>query len=317
MPYRYACHQLEDDRGTSTGQRVSLQILHHPSYHHLSPIIRIPGIYLIRLSASVLIDSTIWSFKRGATLLLRDSLPPPTPTPTQSTPFDPSSPIIPESDHLTITNHRQQVYERVGPYIFQFAAGSFFQNNNSILIPLTEYVKQAISTTLPKPTHLVDTYCGSGLFGITLSDQFEKVAGVEISSDSIKAAKVNAEMNGLGEKTEWLCGKAEDIFGGLAEKGFEGGKSCVVVDVSHFTIPLYRIPLLLSIVSQEPYGHLVHASHNPIMPLRSVLNHLNLLPHIILHLHLPRRYHTSILPALSHLHMLGAIAPLHSRYRTY
>jgi tRNA G37 N-methylase Trm5 len=147
---------------------------------------------------------------------------------------------------------------------------------------LTEYVKQAISTTLPKPSHLVDTYCGSGLFGITLSDQFEKVAGVEISSDSIKAAKVNAEMNGLGEKTEWLCGKAEDIFGGLAEKGFEGGKSCVVVDVSHFfTIPLNRIPLLLSIVSQKPYGHLVHASHNPIMPLRSVLNHLNLLPHII------------------------------------
>jgi tRNA (uracil-5-)-methyltransferase len=241
MPYRYACYQLQNDRGTSTGERVShLILLHNITSFHLVPLIHLlePD---IRLSASALINSTIWSFKRGATLLLRDSLPPPTPTPTQSTPFDPSSPTIPESDHLTITNHREQVYERVGPYIFQFAAGSFFQNNNSILIPLTEYVKQAISTTLPKPSHLVDTYCGSGLFGITLSDQFERVAGVEISSDSIKAAKVNAEMNGLGEKTEWLCGKAEDIFGGLAEKGFEGGKSCVVVDVSHSsTIPPHR-----------------------------------------------------------------------------
>ena len=179
-----------------------------------------------------LIKSTIWSFKRGATLLLRDSLPAPSPLPTQLQPFDPSTPLLPESEHVTETNHRNQVYERVGPYIFQFAAGSFFQNNNSILIPLTEYVKEAISTTLPKPTHLVDTYCGSGLFGITLSDQFDRVAGVEISSDSIKAAKVNAEMNGLGEKTEWLCGKAEDLFGGLPEQGFEGGKSCVVVDVS-------------------------------------------------------------------------------------
>lgn len=110
------------------------------------------------------------------------------------------------------------------------------------MIPLTEYVKQAISTTLPKPSHLVDTYCGSGLFGITLSSEFERVAGVEISSDSIKAAKVNAEMNGLGEKTEWLCGKAEDIFGGLAEKGFEGGKSCVVVDVSHSIFYYTRSP---------------------------------------------------------------------------
>jgi tRNA (uracil-5-)-methyltransferase len=107
------------------------------------------------------------------------------------------------------------------------------------LIPLTEYVKEAISTTLPKPTHLVDTYCGSGLFGITLSSEFERVAGVEISSDSIKAAKVNAEMNGLGEKTEWLCGKAEDIFGGLPEKGFEGGKSCVVVDVSFLSLAFF------------------------------------------------------------------------------
>lgn len=75
-----------------------------------------------------------------------------------------------------------------------------------------------------------------------MSSEFERVAGVEISSDSIKAAKVNAEMNGLGEKTEWLCGKAEDIFGGLAEKGFEGGKSCVVVDVSHSIFYYTRSP---------------------------------------------------------------------------
>lgn len=75
-----------------------------------------------------------------------------------------------------------------------------------------------------------------------MSSEFERVAGVEISSDSIKAAKVNAEMNGLGEKTEWLCGKAEDIFGGLAEKGFEGGKSCVVVDVSHSSLNRSIIP---------------------------------------------------------------------------
>jgi tRNA (uracil-5-)-methyltransferase len=125
------------------------------------------------------------------------------------------------------------VYERVGDFLFSFAAGSFFQNNNSILIPLTDYVKEAIfppGMTTKRPTHLVDTYCGSGLFGITLSPEFERVAGVEISQDSITAAKANAEMNGLGDKTTWLCGKAEDIFGGLAEAGFAGDHSCVVID---------------------------------------------------------------------------------------
>lgn len=84
------------------------------------------------------------------------------------------------------------------------------------------------------PTHLVDTYCGSGLFGITLSPFFTRIAGVEISEQSITAAKRNAEINGLGEdKAQWIVGKAEEIFGGLEARGFKGDASCVVVDVSY------------------------------------------------------------------------------------
>jgi len=190
--------------------------------------------------------STIMSFQRGATLLLRDSLPVP------SFPFSPSIPMLSDEEHLAITNHREPVYERVGDFLFSFAAGSFFQNNNSILVPLTEYVRSAIfppASVLTKPTHLVDTYCGSGLFGISLSPDFEKVAGVEISSDSIKAAQRNAEMNGLQEKTTWLCGKAEDIFAGLSEAGFEGEKSCVVVDVR--SVLNWTCSLLINVAAKE------------------------------------------------------------------
>lgn len=173
------------------------------------------------------------SFQRGATLLLRDSLP------QLPSPFTASSPLLPDDKHIAISNHREPVYERVGDFLFSFAAGSFFQNNNSILLPLTDYVRSAIfppDSTAIKPTHLVDTYCGSGLFGITLSPDFEKVAGVEISVDSVKAAERNAVLNGLEGKTRWLCGKAEVIFAGLPEAGFEGSKSCVVVDVSSFCL---------------------------------------------------------------------------------
>ncbi|WWC86591.1 uncharacterized protein L201_001468 [Kwoniella dendrophila CBS 6074] len=189
------------------------------------------------------VQDTIMSFSRGATLLLRDSLPEPIPKPDIDNPFNSeTAPEISPEDHIAITNHKLPVYEKVGKYLFSFNAGSFFQNNNSILIPLTDYVKEAIfpstsslSTIITKsksklPTHLVDTYCGSGLFGITLSDKFEKVAGVEISNDSIIAAKKNAEMNKLQNKTTWLCGKAEDIFGDLPKNGFKGENSCVVID---------------------------------------------------------------------------------------
>ncbi|RXK35210.1 tRNA (uracil-5-)-methyltransferase [Tremella mesenterica] len=194
------------------------------------------------------IEQTILTFKKGATLLLRDSLPPPSPIPGIGNPY---RHITDEETHLAVTNHRQPVFERVGNYLFSFTAGSFFQNNNSILVPLTEHVQEAIfpsslppsdspqdttatitddSASAPQPTHLVDTYCGSGLFGITLSSRFEKVAGVEINNDSIVAARKNAEMNGLEGKTTWLCGKAEDIFAGLPQEGFKGENSCVVVD---------------------------------------------------------------------------------------
>ncbi|WWC68240.1 uncharacterized protein I206_102163 [Kwoniella pini CBS 10737] len=184
------------------------------------------------------VQETIMSFQRGATLLLRDSLPNPNPIPTSDSPFSSETTSKVETeDHIAITNHKLSVYEKVGKYIFSFTAGSFFQNNNSILIPLTEYVKEAIfpvqetkKLKVKLPNYLIDTYCGSGLFGITLNEKFEKVAGVEISNDSIIAAKKNAELNGLKDKTTWLCGKAEDIFGGLDEKGFKGEKSCVIVD---------------------------------------------------------------------------------------
>lgn len=56
---------------------------------------------------------------------------------------------------------------------------------------------------------------------------------MEISHDSIVAARRNAEINGLsGDKASWLTGKAEELFVGLPELGFRGEDSCVVVDVS-------------------------------------------------------------------------------------
>jgi tRNA (uracil-5-)-methyltransferase len=59
--------------------------------------------------------------------------------------------------------------------------------------------------------YLVDAYCGSGLFSITCSKGFESVVGIEISADSVKYAKLNAEANRIGN-TKFLTGSAENIF---------------------------------------------------------------------------------------------------------
>jgi tRNA (uracil-5-)-methyltransferase len=113
------------------------------------------------------------------------------------------------------------VREQVATNEFEQQAGSFFQNNNSILPSLLDYIKDAVgvkpsgSDPSKNKTYLVDAYCGSGLFAISLADQFDRIEGVEIDKASIKWAKKNADYNkgeGRGE-IGFRDGKAEAIFG--------------------------------------------------------------------------------------------------------
>lgn len=116
-----------------------------------------------------------------------------------------------------VTNTRQIVTEYINGYTFEFSAGEFFQNNNSILPAVTNYVKSnlAIPNSQPnEPNYLVDAYCGSGLFSITCSSGVSRVIGVEVSADSVKFAERNAKTNNIQNAT-FIVGKAEKIFGNI------------------------------------------------------------------------------------------------------
>ncbi|KAI0033649.1 S-adenosyl-L-methionine-dependent methyltransferase [Vararia minispora EC-137] len=161
----------------------------------------------------------IYTYKKGVSLILRDSLriadPPPDP-----------------DEHVCVTDFKATVRERVGTRLFDYPAGSFFQNNNSVLVPLTSYVRDAIfpspATTVP-PTHLVDAYCGAGLFAITLADHFECVAGIELSADSIRSATHNAALNELPQgRCTFRAGDAADIFAAVAD--FPPARTALVID---------------------------------------------------------------------------------------
>lgn len=161
--------------------------------------------------------SNISSYKRGATLLLRDSLPPRAEGSTNTTEYHALALTQP---HVCITDHHATVRERVGTIEFEQMAGSFFQNNNSILPPLLAYIASSVKTPAAvdgiekEKTYLVDAYCGSGLFAIGLADQFDRIEGVEIDKASVKWAKENAEWNkgeGRGE-VGFRAGNAEAIF---------------------------------------------------------------------------------------------------------
>lgn len=114
--------------------------------------------------------------------------------------------------------------EQVENLNFQFLAGDFFQNNPFILPAFTAYVARQASHGGAR--FLVDAYCGSGLFALTLSRNFEKVAGVEVSETSCEWARKNAAANHIQNAT-FLTASAEHIF---AEIAFPAAETAVVID---------------------------------------------------------------------------------------
>ena len=140
------------------------------------------------------------TFKRGATILMR------------------------ATEDRVETDFRAVATEHVGDLKFQFLAGDFFQNNPFILPSFTGYVAKQASAAGAR--FLVDAYCGSGLFSLTLARSFEKVAGVEVSETSCEWARKNASANNITNAT-FLTASAEAIFD---EINFPAAETAVVID---------------------------------------------------------------------------------------
>ena len=138
--------------------------------------------------------------RKGGTLLLRDAM------------------------EGVVTDPKAVVTERVGQFTFQFRAGEFFQNNPFILPELVEAVGEIAGH--PEIRYLVDTYCGSGLFAISLHQHFERVTGIEISASSIQWAINNAAINRV-TNCDFQIGFAEAIFESIS---FPAAECMVLVD---------------------------------------------------------------------------------------
>lgn len=135
---------------------------------------------------------------------------------------------------IAITDPKSIATEKVANRVFQFPANEFFQNNNHILPDLLNHIKSSLQGVSYK--NIIDTYCGSGFLGISLSDLIKegKVFGIEISSNSVRYASNNAKLNGVQNKTKFIEGKADIIFKNAEFEtlGIEGNDSIVIMDPS-------------------------------------------------------------------------------------
>ncbi|KIW06909.1 uncharacterized protein PV09_02578 [Verruconis gallopava] len=185
------------------------------------------------------------TYTRGATLLLREDTTRIRKLDANGKPSaavekaraDPNVIIEDYPDHVhvksCVTDSNAKSTEFVDDFVFENPAGSFFQNNNSILPPFTQYIRDHVLPRDPDPakpalSYLIDAYSGSGLFTITLSQMFKKSIGIDISPQSIEFAGRNAMLNKLRkDQASFMAADAGALFKNVT---FPADETVVVID---------------------------------------------------------------------------------------
>ena len=109
---------------------------------------------------------------------------------------------FPLSKERTIT-------EKLGKFIFEISANSFFQTNSQQAEKLYEKVLKLAE--LKGDEEVLDLYCGTGTISLFLAQTCKKVIGVETVPDSIKDASRNQEINKI-KNCEFLLAEAKDVL---------------------------------------------------------------------------------------------------------
>jgi tRNA/tmRNA/rRNA uracil-C5-methylase (TrmA/RlmC/RlmD family) len=100
-----------------------------------------------------------------------------------------------------------KVVLRMMPDDWEMHRDSFYQNNFHILPQLVETVRKRLVDAGTR--HLVDAYCGTGFFSISLAEQVDAFVGIDIDRQCILPARKNLEARGI-TNGEFVLGKTEE-----------------------------------------------------------------------------------------------------------
>lgn len=108
----------------------------------------------------------------------------------------------------------EYIQERLGQFIFNISANSFFQTNTKACEKLYTVVEDYASLTGNET--VLDLYSGTGTIPIWLSGKAKKIIGIEIVESAVRDAKTNATLNSI-ENCRFLLGDIKDILPGLTQ----------------------------------------------------------------------------------------------------
>lgn len=123
------------------------------------------------------------------------------------------------AEELHLLHGKDRLHETVAGVTFAIHPNSFFQTNTAMAEKLLLHVRDlVVKGQTSNIKCLLDLYCGSGFFSLTLAKDVEKSLGIELDAHGIAMAKENAAANGitntkfraeLAEALTWLAEKPD------------------------------------------------------------------------------------------------------------
>ncbi|MBR3898303.1 MAG: 23S rRNA (uracil(1939)-C(5))-methyltransferase RlmD [Bacilli bacterium] len=149
---------------------------------------------------------------------------------------------------------KENVLSTLGDYKFYVSPKSFFQVNKNVTLKMYNKIIEYAGIG----DKVIDLYCGCGTISMFLSNNYNKVIGIEINKEAIDMALKNKKINNISN-VDFKCGDANKLVKGL-------NCDTLVVDPARAGLKENGINNILSI---KP-GKIVYVSCNPVTLARDL-----------------------------------------------
>ena len=148
-----------------------------------------------------------------------------------------------KNENVNLLFGREYYYEKICDMKFKVSAFAFFQTNSAGAEVLYGLVRSYAAANgnhghISESSLAYDLYCGTGTIAQILSPYFQKVLGIEIVEDAIKAAKDNAQLNSI-TNCSFYAGDVQDVI-----KEHPATPDVVVVDPPRDGLHPKTLPLI-------------------------------------------------------------------------
>ena len=96
---------------------------------------------------------------------------------------------------------------------------AFFQTNVGAAAAIVKIVLEEIDQPKGLSPHVLDLYCGTGLFALQLAQAGARVTAVEENREAIKDAEANARLNRIPDgRLRFIAGRVEDELARISSR---------------------------------------------------------------------------------------------------